>query len=74
MTSPNPHNLGSLTRELRKRLAHNEDYLNQSRTGRIELAKLTYGDPNITRDWAMGEEAAITAENEWIRVMLKDCQ
>ena len=59
----------ALHRRLKERLKHNEAYLLQSVLCRRNLTRLTYGAPK-SLDWLAGEQAAIEAENEWIRALL----
>ena len=60
----------SLSRALNQRLTHNEAYLAQSLRSRTEASRLSYGAAMSTQ-WLIGEEAAIRAENEWIRATLR---
>jgi hypothetical protein len=67
--NPHPNTLARLRRELRQRLDHNEAYLAQKMGIRLYFAQLSYGEEKNV-DWLIGEQAAIQAENEWIRALL----
>ena len=59
-----------LIAQLRQRLAHNETYLSQTLATRQKTGGLSHGWKAML--WIEGEDAAIRAENEWIRALLVD--
>lgn len=59
-----------LRQRLEERLKHNETYLAQSMEARKVSTSLTYGRPSPDM-WLHGEKAAIEAENEFLRELLK---